>query len=513
MQRRFLFIPFLLVLASLLQLGYVASPVVSPEQILRPLIVLWLALALLVWPAYWLTRDWNWAAGLLTVFVMGVTFSSDLFSVVLAVLAILGACWLAFIRLKRTKIQFIDFMYIVAGVSIFFTAYTIYLESATLARVPWMKYQQSVFDARNYALPSLSGPSVKRDIYYIVVDGYARSDILQEMFGFDNSEFMSYLQDKNFVVPTFSHSNYPATPLSIASTLNMDYIQSLAPSLGKLPYRWLMAPLIDHSRIRALLESQGYQTVSISTNWTITDNVTTDRYLHPFPVMLTDFEGYVMDMTPLQSLQPLISGFASLPNSESHRRIIQFNFSTLADLPKLPGPKFVFAHIISPHPPFVFDQNGRALDSSHSFTFQDANEYPGSLEEYRRRYTDQVQFVNQQLQKTIDAILAQSDTAPIILLQADHGSGLLTDLASPEHTCIRERFSPFAAYYLPDVRPDAIPDDISTVNLFRVVLNEYFAAQLPLLRNEQYFYTGAETYYDFVDVTDRLDETCALPKE
>jgi hypothetical protein len=98
-------------------------------------------------------------------------------------------------------------------------------------------------------------------------------------------------------VPDFSHSNYPATPLSIGSTLNMDYVQAFVPALNTSPHRWLMAPYIDHSRVRALLESQGYKTISISTNWTITDNVTTDVYLHPAPVMLTDFEGFILDLT------------------------------------------------------------------------------------------------------------------------------------------------------------------------------------------------------------------------
>ena len=511
MKRRFLFVPFLFVLASLFQLGYVSSHVVSPDQILRPLIVLWLLVAALIWPAYWLTQDWTWATVLLTIIVLGFCSSGAFFSVALSTFAIGGVCWLAFIRLKRTKIQLTHLMYILAGTSIFFSVYALVTEGAMLAHIPWMEYRQSVSGARRYSLPSLPSSQIKPDIYYIVLDGYARSDILEELFEFDNSEFVRYLQERGFIVPSSSHSNYPATPLSIASTLNMDYIQSLAPALGQTPQRWLMAPFIDHSRIRSFLESQNYKTISISTNWTITDNVTTDRYLHPLPVMLTDFEGFVMDMTPLGSLGPLVSRFASLPDPESHRKVIQYNFTTLAGLSETPGPKSIFAHIISPHPPFVFDRDGNPLDSKHSFTFQDANEFPGSLEEYRHRYTEQVRFVNQQLRETIDAILSQSATPPIIILQADHGSGMLTDLNSLENTCIRERFSPFAAYYLPGLERGVIPSDISTVNLFRIILNEYFGAQLPLLENRQYFYKDTQAYYDFEDVTSQLDESCILP--
>ena len=513
MNRRFLFIPFLFVFASFLQLGYIASHVVAPEQIFRPLIVVWLLVALLIPLAHGLTRDWNWAAVLLTIFVLGFTSSRDFFSVVLALLTIGGVGLLVILRLKRAPVQPIHFLYLLAGTGVLCSVLALVAESTMLARIPWRDYRQSVRDASNYSLPSFSSPLVKRDIYYIVLDEYARADILKEMFAFDNSEFIRDLQEKGFIVPDSIHSNYPATPLSIASTLNMDYIQSLAPALDRLPERWLMTPFIDHSRMRTLLESQGYQTVSLSTNWTITDNVTTDRYLHPFPVMLTDFEGFILDMTPLRAFEPLIRSFASVPSPVAHRRIVQYDFAALADLSKLPGPKFIFAHIISPHPPFVFDQTGQPLDSPGSFTFEDANEFPGSLTQYREGYVAQVQFVNYQLLKMIDAILAQSEVPPIIILEADHGSGLLTDLASPDNTCIQERFSPFGAYYLPDVKREVIPDDISAVNLFRIILNAYFDARLPLLENKQYFYKNTHTYYDFEDVTERLSEVCVLPKE
>lgn len=513
MKRRFLIIPFLFTLASLLQLNYIASIVVSPDQVFRPLLVLWLVVALLLWPAFWLTRDWNWAALLLTVFVLGIYSSSAFFSIVLLVLGIAVICWLAFVRLKCLNVQLSHFMYILGGVSIVLTAYAIILQINLLRRIPWTEYRQSVSSARNYSLPSLFSPQAKPDIYYIVLDGYARADILKELFQYDNSSFITYLQGRGFIVPSSNHSNYPATPLSIASTLNMDYIQDLTPALGEQSHRWLMTPFIDHSRTRALLESFGYKTVSISTNWTITDNTQTDLYFHSYPVMLTDFEGFMLDLTPLQGLEPLLGSFASLPNAESHRRVIQFNLETLADLPEASGPKFVFAHIISPHPPFVFDQQGQPLSSTGSFTFQDANEFPGSSEEYRKNYIGQVQFVNDQLRNVIDTILEQSDTPPIIILQSDHGSGLFTDLTSLQKTCLRERFSPFAAYYFPNLDESKIPEDMSNVNLFRLVFNEYFGADLSLLESKQYFYKDMQTYYEFEDVTAEVNKGCALPKE
>ena len=403
------------------------------------------------------------------------------------------------------------FMRVLSGIGILFTLYAIFLISTSLLEIPWGGYKQAVSAAENYSLENLSAPDTKPDVYYIVLDGYARADILQEMFDFDNSEFISYLQQAGFIVPESNRSNYPATPLSIASTLNMDYVQSFVPALDAGYQRWLMAPFIDHSRVRSLLESHGYQTVSISSNWTITANPTTDLYYHAFPVQMTDFEGFLLDLTPLQLFEPALKGFASLPNAAAHREIIRYNFETLTELPKLSGPKFIFAHIISPHPPFVFDRDGGAIDSSVPFSFQDANEFSGSSSEYAQRYTEQVQFVNDNLRRIIGEILAQSETPPIIILLADHGSGLRTDLTSSGSTCIRERFSPFAAYYLPGTDADVVPPDISNVNIFRILFNEYFDADLPLLEDRQFFYKDMLTYYDFEDVSARMDEECAAP--
>ena len=83
------------------------------------------------------------------------------------------------------------------------------------------------------------------DIYYIVLDGYGREDILDEYYKFDNSEVVDYLVSRSFIVPANAHSNYHRTVLSISSTLNMNYISELVPELQDRDtyYWWLLTPL------------------------------------------------------------------------------------------------------------------------------------------------------------------------------------------------------------------------------------------------------------------------------
>jgi len=84
----------------------------------------------------------------------------------------------------------------------------------------------------------------------------------------------------------------------------------------------------------------------------------------------------------------------------------------------------------------------------------------------------------------------------------------LTDFRSPTSTCLKERFSTFAAYYLPGVDKSAVPDDITPVNLFRVIFNEYFDTDLPLLDRKHYFSNGITKIYNETDVTSQVD-TCS----
>lgn len=508
MKRFALFTPFLFALASLLQLYYVAAVAVSPSQILRPLLVLWALLLCLLLPIQWLLRDWTWTAVFLVVFVLGFYYSSDFFSTISILILILSLVWLVFGRVAKIKVEISHFLNLLTGVGLFFVFYALFVIGAMLLKIPWSVYADSVASVKLNSQYNLSNPVVKRDIYYIILDGYARSDVLQELFGFDNSEFVNELKELGFIVPENFHSNYPMTHLSVTSTLNMEYLDELTPGLEQTYNRWLMKPFIDHSRVRTLLEGEGYKTISISSDWTITENATTDKYIHPYPVMLNDFERFVLGSTPMRVAGPLLQGFVSVGSAETHRKVVLFSLETLSSMPEVSGSKFVFAHIISPHPPFIFDKDGNPVAIPYTFNFKDGNEYPGAGEGYGWGYINQLQFINRRLKDTLSTIIANSENPPVIIIMADHGSGLLTDFSSAKNTCAWERFSPFAAYYLPEVDGQSIPSDGSAVNAFRIIFNEYFDAGFPLLESRQYFYRHPVSFYEFEDVTERVDDRC-----
>jgi len=295
----------------------------------------------------------------------------------------------------------------------------------------------------------------------------------------------------------------------------MDYIQNIAPGLEDTYFWWLMSPLIYHSQTRVLLEEIGYESISLGVNWTITDNQTTDIYYSPSPIKIGEFENYILSNTALVLFRPLLDKFAYIPSSyDAHRELILHNLETLPKIAQLPGPQFIYVHFLIPHPPFVFDKDGNPLDSEEIFSLNnDAN-----LEDkeewyriYREGYSGQVEFLNRKLMQLVDDILANSEISPIIIFQADHGSGMYVDFASSENTCLHERFSPFAAYYLPEIDKNAIPEDITPVNLFRIIFNEYFETNLPLLENSYYFSEETSHLYNFEEISlERINAKCEI---
>ncbi len=81
------------------------------------------------------------------------------------------------------------------------------------------------------------------DIYYLVFDSYARSDLLADLYQYDNSDFIQFLESKGFYVARCSQSNYNHTWFSISTAFNLDYLENLTRD-GK-PAR--PVPLIKHS--------------------------------------------------------------------------------------------------------------------------------------------------------------------------------------------------------------------------------------------------------------------------
>lgn len=348
----------------------------------------------------------------------------------------------------------------------------------------------------------------KPDIYYIILDGYGGAEMLQNLHGFDNFEFISELEKRGFIVPQDSRSNYPRTILSLSSSLNMQYIDNINSKMGDSFLWWPLMGTLKNNQVRSNLESIGYKTVNTATGWDFTTLEDADYYQKSYPVFLNKFEEMYFQTTNLSLLSFLNKIGISIPSYDTHRNTILFQFEALKRSPELPSPKFVFAHLITPHAPFIFDENGTHLTPDYPFTFSDDRYFLSPPSKYRSGYISQLLFINKMVLQTIDNILLNSKTPPIIIIQGDHGPGVFIDYHSAENSCLYERFSILNAYYLPGFSQN-IPDDITPVNTFRMIFNEYFRTDIELLPNRHYF-SPSFMMYQFEDVGDSINSSCEM---
>ena len=346
---------------------------------------------------------------------------------------------------------------------------------------------------------SITETDKANDIYYIVLDEYVRDDILNELFNYDNTPFLNALRDKGFFVASESSSNYSLTTPSITSSLNMDYIQNLTDSTEDLDVNNL-TEMLHNSRILQFMAQEGYQIIAFDSGYPATQIRDVDAYLSYDAKTLNQFEIIVMQ----NSLPGQI--FMANLNYETHRQRILYTFSQLAQLSNMPGKKFVFAHIITPHAPFVFDAEGNKLSPAQHYSLDATTNAGMTQETYIEGYREQIQYVNFLIEQTVTEILENSETPPIIIIQGDHGTRTFSDWESVENSCLKERMSIFNAYYFPEENDD-LYDTISPVNTFRVILNNYFEEEYEMLPDKNYFSLRYKVN-NYIEITDDIESSC-----
>lgn len=350
--------------------------------------------------------------------------------------------------------------------------------------------------------PSSTSPP---DIYYIVLDGYARSDLLQDIYSYDNSEFLNFLRAQGFYVAERSVSNYAQTALSQASTLNFDYLDDLAQSIpsgstNRLP----LGSLIESNRVFQLLRQRGYRIVTFSSGYLFTD-VKANVERHEPPGNLGALPLELLRMTPLPAVSSVLASYSLLDMQRDH---ILYTLQHLPERATGETPAFVYAHILAPHPPFVFGAAGEPLEADEAARLDDGNLFISRYgrEKYLEGYRAQTAYISNRVRQLVQQILAQARRPTIIVIQADHGPGSRLDWANSANTDFRERFSILNAYYFPDQAYGELYPEISPVNTFRVILKNYFGIALPVLEDRSYFST-LDRPYDFSDVTEAVGAT------
>lgn len=333
------------------------------------------------------------------------------------------------------------------------------------------------------------------DVYYIILDSYARADYLEKEIHYDNSQFLEQLHQRGFYTVDCGQSNYSYTRLSLATSLNMDYIENLGQIYTSTNTdKTSIDPLILDNRVAREFRAHGYQTVAMETGFPFTEITGSDFY-------------YPMDSSVLN--KPYITAFEEMMinntvvslalESTDIRSMLGLNFThyerwlrqhmlieKIQEIPEIPGPTFTFVHMLTAHRPYVFTADG-SIQTNRKFYSVDGQ--PANEEYFVNGYRNGLDFTNDYILDVVDTLMVESETPPIIILQGDHG------LRSPARDSILN------AIYIPE-GSEQLYATMTPVNTFRVILNHLFAANLPLLEDHSYSAVANETPFVFENVED-----------
>jgi len=339
--------------------------------------------------------------------------------------------------------------------------------------------QVSQSQISNVPIPLINGVDELPDIYYIILDEYGRADVLNTVHGFDNTEFVEFLEGKGFFVASESRTNYPRTQLSLASSLNMRYLD-IADRDTK--------SLIQDNEVIRLVKQWGYKTVHLDSGVELTtDNPNASVRITSGPnrfesALRSEFSASLLRSTIVGPTIGKFLGYESFFVND-WARIFRGNMRMLMDIPRMTEATFTFNHNLPPHKPYIFDKNGN-VRSSTSTRLDGGNSNEVGL------YLDQLLYVNKVIEAVVESILSQSSVEPIIIIQGDHGPQFtITDDSwkNPEDVFVFERTGILNAYYLPESCKSGLYPSISPVNTFRLVFDNCIGSEFGLLADEAYF--------------------------
>jgi hypothetical protein len=348
------------------------------------------------------------------------------------------------------------------------------------------------------------GERGRPDIYYIILDRYANADTLRDLYGYDNEPFLSELEARGFAVARHAWANYFKTALSVYSSLSMEHIDKARLGETEPPYTFtsIYAALRDHLAVPAALKSIGYDYIHLGNWWEPTStNVDADVVLRYQDS--AEFSSALLSTTAWSLISPPADSGGADETGETialpdlARATTLYTIDRLKESAQRPGPTFVFAHILLPHPPYVFDADGSPMSPA------DTAKRPE-----RANYVRQLEYTNDRVLEVVDTLLSQSDSDPVIILQADEGPWpqpfadheVTFQWLSATPGQIREKFGILNAVHLPGIDPADYDfgDRTSPVNEFRIVFNAIFDSALPLRPDVTYLSPNYGRMYDFV---------------
>lgn len=353
------------------------------------------------------------------------------------------------------------------------------------------------------------------DIYFLLLDGFGRQDVLRELFGIDTSGFVEKLRQNGFVVANRALGAHPMTWLSIPAILDQDY-QVLSGDRDWLSTTGQKDAVMEgSSRTHQILYANGYHFVTAGTAWPSLCDPSPISEVEDCVVRRPDIEAALSDayiryqitsMTPLLGLENygllpgVIAGFwqgPDLSETVGGKSFLTSDILEAVDKAHLRDdstPLFVFGHMMYPHPPFT-------LGPECGVQARGLPDLSGGWDDVSG-YQDGVDCAITQVLE----LVAEVDPSAVIVIQSDHGPtpgspDSLSEADVPIES-LWARASVLSAVRLPERCRPFVSDTYAGTNTFKVIID--CLAGNPNLPVPERSYWAWEDDDTVTDLTDRL---------
>ena len=332
----------------------------------------------------------------------------------------------------------------------------------------------------------------KRDIYIILLDSYSGNNFLKSV-GFDNFKFINFLKQKGFFVYENISSNYNLTMYSVPSFLNFEYMDNNHHNNYEIgSYKINNAKLFQISKLSGY---KNYYFNNAEVCFSIKPNYLIDSMLYKkestFTLSANDIETLYHFLEPIT----FISNLVNVNLFKMQAKVLEKDWFFVENKK---DKKLCFYHIMAPHMPYVFDENGNRNDISK--LSNDAF------------YVGYLKYINKKIEEVVNYLLSQQNK-PIIIIMGDHGArfyghyyDIKEDLFNLEK--LYSHFNTFLAYYNPDENMEKYKKKkIKTlINFFIDFSNSTFGTDMKYVKDENFILRQEGRNYKATNFTEKYKE-------
>jgi hypothetical protein len=314
----------------------------------------------------------------------------------------------------------------------------------------------------------------KPPVYLLLLDSYFGSAGLKAYFNYDNSAFENFLKEEGFHISQQSHSNYYYTLYSMASLLNMDYLQDIGTPVIKNHYGYNKATHdISNNIVCRYFEGMGYRINNFSSfdmpgvpagyhSGLLPDKMQLVTHQTLFYRVKKYLPLFLLRMGWVKQAAKNIEEEYLLNNTAMMKKTL--DYSHLRDT----TPAFTYMHPMMPHGPFLFDSLHRRTNIMERLSSLSRDSLDNMFLQYQV-------YTNHLVKNLVLALKEQTGGKAVILVMSDHGY-------QPAYEKDKKlAYYNINAVYLPNRQYNGWYEGISNVNQFRVLFNTLFQQNLPML--------------------------------